>query len=146
MELKKALFDQLDEACRADTILATNISSLSISEIAGGTRYGARVAGIYFFNPAPVMKLVEVISTVVTSPEIAETLALRSRDLGKTPVRVSDRAGFVVNALLFPYLKSGRGFYDCRRPSTPTAPAEDHGRAPVPTDVAVPQLNKVRET
>src|SRR6202046_4743156 len=104
IELKNTLFAQLDEACRADTILATNTSSLSITEIAGGTRNPARVAGLHFFNPAPVMKLVEVISTVLTPPEIAETLAVLSRDLGKTPVRVSDRAGFIVNALLFPYL------------------------------------------
>src|SRR6516225_5596067 len=104
IELKRTLFAQLDEACRADAILATNTSSLSVTEIAGGTRYPARVAGLHFFNPAPVMKLVEVISTVLTPPEIAETLALLSRDLGKTPVRVGDRAGFVVNALLFPYL------------------------------------------
>jgi len=104
IELKKALFAQLDEACRADAILATNTSSLSVTEIAGGTRYPARVAGLHFFNPAPVMKLVEVISTVLTPPEIAETLALLSRDLGKTPVGVSDRAGFIVNALLLPYL------------------------------------------
>src|SRR5580704_6429305 len=104
MELKRTLFAQLDEACRADTILATNTSSLSITEIAGGTQYPARVAGLHFFNPAPVMKLVEVISTVLTSPEIAETLALLSRDLGKAPVGVSDRAGFIVNALLLPYL------------------------------------------
>jgi 3-hydroxybutyryl-CoA dehydrogenase len=104
MDLKRPLFAQLDEACRADTILATNTSSLSITEIAGGTRYPARVAGLHFFNPAPVMKLVEVISTVLTPPEVAETLTLLSRDLGKTPVGVSDRAGFVVNALLVPYL------------------------------------------
>ena len=104
MELKKALFAQLDEACRADAILATNTSSLSITEIAGGTRYPARVAGLHFFNPAPVMKLVEVISTVLTSEEIAGTLALLSRDLGKVPVRIGDRAGFIVNALLLPYL------------------------------------------
>jgi len=104
MDLKNTLFAQLDEACRADAILATNTSSLSITEIAGGTRHPARVAGMHFFNPAPVMKLVEVISTVLTSPETAETLALLSRDLGKTPVRVSDRAGFIVNALLVPYL------------------------------------------
>ena len=75
MELKRTLFDQLDEACREDTILATNTSSLSITEIAGATRYPARVVGLHFFNPAPVMKLVEVISTVLTSPETAETLA-----------------------------------------------------------------------
>ena len=104
MELKRTLFAELDAACRADAILATNTSSLSVTGIAGGTRYPARVAGLHFFNPAPVMKLVEVISTVLTSPETAEALALLVRDLGKTPVQVSDRAGFIVNALLVPYL------------------------------------------
>ena len=104
MDLKRSLYAQLDEACRADAILATNTSSLSITEIAGGTQYPARVAGLHFFNPAPVMKLVEVISTVLTSPETTQTLALLARDLGKTPVQVSDRAGFIVNALLVPYL------------------------------------------
>ena len=104
MDLKRTLYAQLDQACRADAILATNTSSLSVTEIAGGTRYPARVAGLHFFNPAPVMKLVEVISTVLTSPETAETLALLAGDLGKTPVQVSDRAGFIVNALLVPYL------------------------------------------
>ena len=104
MDLKRTLYAQLDEASRADAILATNTSSLSITEIAGGTQHPARVAGLHFFNPAPVMKLVEVISTVLTSPETAETLALLARDLGKTPVQVSDRAGFIVNALLVPYL------------------------------------------
>ena len=104
MELKRALFEQLDAACRADAILATNTSSLSVTEIAGGTKYPERVAGLHFFNPAPVMKLVEVISTVLTAPEIAETLTLLARDLRKTPVTVTDRPGFVVNALLVPYL------------------------------------------
>ena len=104
IELKRTLFAQLDEACRADAILATNTSSLSVTQIAGGTRDPARVVGLHFFNPAPVMKLVEVISTVLTPPEIAETLTLLSRDLGKTPVGVTDRAGFIVNALLVPYL------------------------------------------
>ncbi len=104
MDLKRTLFAQLDEACRADAILATNTSSLSVTEIAGGTRYPARVAGLHFFNPAPVMKLVEVISTVLTSRETTQTLVLLARDLGKTPVQVSDRAGFIVNALLVPYL------------------------------------------
>jgi 3-hydroxybutyryl-CoA dehydrogenase len=104
LELKQALFAQLDENCRADAILATNTSSLSITEIAGGTRYPGRVAGLHFFNPAPVMKLVEVISTVLNPPEITETLTLLSSDLGKIPVRASDRAGFIVNALLVPYL------------------------------------------
>ena len=104
MDLKRTLYAQLDEACRADAILATNTSSLSVTEIAGGTRYPARVAGLHFFNPAPVMKLVEVISTVLTSPDTSQALALLARDLGKTPVQVSDRAGFIVNALLVPYL------------------------------------------
>ncbi len=104
MDLKRALYAQLDEACRAEAILATNTSSLSVTEIAGGTRYPARVAGLHFFNPAPVMKLVEVISTVLTSPDITGALALLAGDLGKTAVQVSDRAGFIVNALLVPYL------------------------------------------
>ena len=104
MDLKRRLYAELDEACRADAILATNTSSLSVTEIAGGTRYPARVAGLHFFNPAPVMKLVEVISTVLTSPETTAALALLSGDLGKTAVQVSDRAGFIVNALLVPYL------------------------------------------
>ena len=104
MDLKRALYAELDEACRADAILATNTSSLSVTEIAGGTRYPARVAGLHFFNPAPVMKLVEVISTVLTSADTTGALALLARDLGKTAVQVSDRAGFIVNALLVPYL------------------------------------------
>jgi 3-hydroxybutyryl-CoA dehydrogenase len=104
MELKKALYAQLDQACRPDAILATNTSSLSITELAGGTRYPARVAGLHFFNPAPVMKLVEVVSTVLTSPDTSESLTLLAHDLGKTPVQVRDQAGFIVNALLFPYL------------------------------------------
>jgi 3-hydroxybutyryl-CoA dehydrogenase len=104
MELKKVLFAQLDQACRADAILATNTSSLSITEMAGGTRYPGRVVGLHFFNPAPVMKLIEVISTVLTSPETAAAMTQLARDLGKTPVQVTDRAGFIVNALLVPYL------------------------------------------
>jgi 3-hydroxybutyryl-CoA dehydrogenase len=104
MDLKKALFEQLDAACRGDAILATNTSSLSVTEIAGGTKYPDRVAGMHFFNPAPVMKLVEVISTVITSPDTTQALTLLAGDLGKTPVQASDRAGFIVNALLVPYL------------------------------------------
>ena len=93
MELKRTLYAQLDDACRADAILATNTSSLSVTEIAGGTRDPARVAGLHFFNPAPVMKLVEVISTVLTSPETSETLALLARDLRKTPSRSATGPG-----------------------------------------------------
>ena len=130
IELKRTLFARLDEACRADAILATNTSSLSITEIAGGTRYPARVAGLHFFNPAPVMQLVEVISTVLTAPETAETLALLSRDLGKTPIRAGDRAGFIVNALLVPYLN-----HAIRLLETAQATREDIDKAP-PRDSA----------
>jgi 3-hydroxybutyryl-CoA dehydrogenase len=104
MDLKQAIFAELDQACRAGAILATNTSSLSVTALAAGTRRPARVAGLHFFNPAPVMRLVEVVSTVLTAPGTPEALAGLVRDLGKTPVQVSDRAGFVVNPLLLPYL------------------------------------------
>jgi len=103
-ELKRAVFAELDLACRPGTILATNTSSLSVTALAAGTRHPDRVAGLHFFNPAPVMKLVEVVSTVLTAPGTTETLAGLVRALGKTPVQVGDRAGFVVNPLLLAYL------------------------------------------
>jgi len=104
MELKRAVFGELDLACRPDTILATNTSSLSVTALAASIRHPNRVAGLHFFNPAPVMKLVEVVSTVLTAPGTSEALAGLVRALGKTPVQVSDRAGFVVNPLLLAYL------------------------------------------
>jgi len=104
MDLKRDIFAQLDQACRPDAILATNTSSLSITAIAAGTQRPGRVVGLHFFNPAPAMKLVEVISTVLTAPGTAERLDALIRDLGKTPVNAGDRAGFVVNPLLVPYL------------------------------------------
>jgi 3-hydroxybutyryl-CoA dehydrogenase len=104
MELKRAVFGELDLVCRPDAILATNTSSLSVTALAAGTRRPERVAGLHFFNPAPVMKLVEVVSTVLTAPGTGEVLAGLVRGLGKTPVQVGDRAGFVVNPLLQAYL------------------------------------------
>jgi 3-hydroxybutyryl-CoA dehydrogenase len=104
LDLKRAIFAELDQACRADTILATNTSSLSVTTLAACTQHPDRVAGLHFFNPAPVMKLVEVISTVLTAPGTAQMLSALVRDLGKTPVEAGDRAGFVVNPLLLPYL------------------------------------------
>jgi len=104
LDLKRAIFAELDQACRADTILATNTSSLSVTALAACTRHPDRVAGLHFFNPVPVMKLVEVISTVLTAPGTAQVLGALVRDLGKTPVEAGDRAGFVVNPLLLPYL------------------------------------------
>ncbi len=104
MEIKRQVFAELDRVCRPDAILATNTSSLSVTAIAAGTAAPARVAGLHFFNPAPVMRLVEVVTTVRTAPETGQAVTDLVRRLGKTPVRVPDRAGFIVNALLFPYL------------------------------------------
>jgi 3-hydroxybutyryl-CoA dehydrogenase len=104
MDIKRLVFGELDQVCRPEAILATNTSSISITAIAGGTRHPERVAGLHFFNPAQVMRLVEVITTVRTAPAVSEALTELVRRLGKTPVQVADRAGFVVNALLVPYL------------------------------------------
>jgi len=104
MEIKRQVFAELDRACRPEAILATNTSSLSVTAIAGGTRAPGRVVGLHFFNPAPVMRLVEVVATVRTAPETSQAVTELVGRLGKTPVRVPDRAGFIVNALLLPYL------------------------------------------
>ncbi|WP_338051538.1 3-hydroxybutyryl-CoA dehydrogenase [Pseudonocardia acidicola] len=104
LDIKRAVFAALDEICKPGAILATTTSSLPVVECAAATSRPADVLGLHFFNPAPVMKLVEVVSTITTSPEVAATgLALCER-LGKVPVSCGDRAGFIVNALLFPYL------------------------------------------
>jgi 3-hydroxybutyryl-CoA dehydrogenase len=112
MDLKRAVFGELDLACRPGTILATNTSSLSVTRLAAGIRHPGRVAGLHFFNPAPVMKLVEVVSTVLTAPGTGEALAGLVRGVGKTPVQVGDRAGFVVNPLLVGYLNHAVGLLE----------------------------------
>jgi 3-hydroxybutyryl-CoA dehydrogenase len=104
MEIKRQVFAELDRACRPGAILVTNTSSLPVTAIAAGTRHPGRVAGMHFFNPAPVMRLVEVIAAVQTDPATTETVAGLVRSIGKTPVVVTDRAGFAANALLLPYL------------------------------------------
>jgi 3-hydroxybutyryl-CoA dehydrogenase len=104
MEIKRQIFTELDRVCSPAAILATNTSSLSVTAIAAATRQPGRVVGMHFFNPAPVMRLVEVVSTVLTDEGLAGKVAGLARRLGKTPVQVSDRAGFVANALLLPYL------------------------------------------
>ena len=104
MEIKRQVFAELDRVCRPDAILSTNTSSLSVTAIAAGTASPARVAGLHFFNPAPVMRLVEVVTTVRTAAGTGQVVTDLVRRLGKTPVRVPDRAGFIVNALLLPYL------------------------------------------
>jgi 3-hydroxybutyryl-CoA dehydrogenase len=104
LSVKQALFETFDEICKPGTILATTTSSLPVIDLAMATKRPADVVGLHFFNPAPVMKLVEVVSTVSTAPEVADTVAALAVAAGKHPVRCGDRAGFIVNALLFPYL------------------------------------------
>ena len=114
LELKRGLFQQLDSICRAEAIFATNTSSLSVTEISVATSRPGRVVGIHFFNPAPVMKLVEVVRTVVTEPEVlADVEALAAR-LGKTAVVIGDKAGFIANALLFGYLNHAATMFEAR--------------------------------
>jgi 3-hydroxybutyryl-CoA dehydrogenase len=104
LSVKQALFETFDEICKPGAILATTTSSLPVIDLAMATKRPADVVGLHFFNPAPVMQLVEVVSTVSTAPEVADTVAALAVAAGKHPVRCGDRAGFIVNALLFPYL------------------------------------------
>jgi 3-hydroxybutyryl-CoA dehydrogenase len=104
LQVKKTLFENLDEICKPGAILATTTSSLPIIACAQATRRPQDVIGMHFFNPAPIMKLVEVVSTVSTSPDVAETVLALCAKVGKVAVSCGDRAGFIVNALLFPYL------------------------------------------
>jgi 3-hydroxybutyryl-CoA dehydrogenase len=104
LSVKQALFETFDEICKPGAILATTTSSLPVIDLAMATKRPSDVVGLHFFNPAPVMKLVEVVSTVSTSPEVADAVAALAVAAGKHPVRCGDRAGFIVNALLFPYL------------------------------------------
>jgi 3-hydroxybutyryl-CoA dehydrogenase len=114
LDLKRAIFRALDEICAPDTILATNTSSLSVTEIAVATARPGKVVGLHFFNPAPVMKLVEVIRSVVTEPEVVAEIEAFAASLGKTDVTVGDRAGFIANALLFGYLNHAAAMYESR--------------------------------
>jgi 3-hydroxybutyryl-CoA dehydrogenase len=104
LELKTALFDELDGICPEQTIFATNTSSLPVTKIAATTNRPTRVVGMHFFNPAPVMRLVEVVHTVRTDAAVVDAVRDLATGCGKTPVVVRDRAGFVANALLFGYL------------------------------------------
>ena len=106
LDLKASLFAKLDQICPPETILATNTSALSITEIAVATHRPSRVIGMHFFNPAPVMKLVEVIRSVVTDQEVVDDVEALVARLGKTDVTAGDRAGFIANALLFGYLNN----------------------------------------
>jgi len=104
LDRKKELFAELDKIVKPEAIFASNTSSLSITEMMTATRRAPRFLGLHFFNPVPLMKLVEVVKTVVTDPAAVETGLEYGRKVGKTPILTSDRAGFIVNRLLVPYL------------------------------------------
>jgi 3-hydroxybutyryl-CoA dehydrogenase len=113
-DLKCALFVELDALLPADAVLATNTSALSITELATATSRPSRVVGLHWFNPATVMGLVEVISTVVTDPAVVEDVKALVARVGKTGVTAGDRAGFIANALLFGYLNNAARMFESR--------------------------------
>jgi len=106
LAVKRETFARLDAICKPETIFATNTSSLSVTEMMTSTSAGRqrRFIGTHFFNPVPLMKLVEVIRTILTDPEVFEAAVAFGEKLGKVTVRTSDRTGFIVNRLLVPYL------------------------------------------
>ena len=104
MEKKLRIFPVLDHILKPEAILVSNTSSLSITQMASVTKRAERVCGLHFFNPAPVMPLVEVVRTILTADETVETIKQFAISLGKTPVMAKDTAGFIVNFLLIPYL------------------------------------------
>jgi 3-hydroxybutyryl-CoA dehydrogenase len=114
LELKAGVFTELEQVCRPDVILASNTSSLSVTEIGVHTGRPGKVVGLHFFNPAPVLKLVEIVRTVVTEPDVVADVEAFARSLGKEPVVIGDRAGFIANALLFGYLNHAVSMYESR--------------------------------
>ena len=109
MEIKKQIFAELDRVCKPETILASNTSSLSITEVATATNRPDRVIGMHFFNPAPVMKLVEIIRGMATSQETYDAVQAVSVAMGKEPVEVAEAPGFVVNRILIPMINEAVG-------------------------------------
>ena len=101
---KKQMFASLDPIVKKDAIFATNTSSISVTELLSSTKRPERVIGMHFFNPVPLMKLVEVVKTIATAPEVYDAAYEFGKKLGKVPVRTSDKTGFIVNRLLVPYL------------------------------------------
>jgi 3-hydroxybutyryl-CoA dehydrogenase len=104
LDAKREVYQALDAACPPTTIFASNTSSLSITEMAATTRRADRFVGLHFFNPVPLMKLVEVVRSPLTSADAFEQALAFAQSLGKTPIKAGDRTGFVVNRLLVPYL------------------------------------------
>jgi 3-hydroxybutyryl-CoA dehydrogenase len=120
LEVKRALFTELDGIVKEGAILATNTSTLPVVEMAVATNRPDKVCGVHFFNPAPAMSLVEVIAPLTASDETIAAAKSFAEACGKNPVEVKDRAGFIVNALLFPYLNNA-----ARMLENGTASAED---------------------
>ncbi|MBD3170110.1 MAG: 3-hydroxybutyryl-CoA dehydrogenase [candidate division Zixibacteria bacterium] len=104
LQVKLKIFLELDKACKPETVLASNTSSLSITELAAGTSRPDKFIGLHFFNPVPVMKLVEVVKTVASSEEVTDSAKAFAEKCGKVPVLAKDGGGFIVNRLLVPYL------------------------------------------
>lgn len=104
IEAKKAMFARLEPIVKKDAIFATNTSSISVTEVMAATQRPERFVGLHFFNPVPLMKLVEVVRTIATDEQVFETAFAFGQKLGKVPVRTSDKTGFIVNRLLVPYL------------------------------------------
>jgi len=111
IDIKKKVQKQLSEICKADAILATNTSALSITEIAAATNRPDRVLGMHFFNPVVVMKLVEVIPGVVTTDEVVQTVLELSKKIGKEPVLAKESPGFIVNRILVPYINEAANVF-----------------------------------
>jgi 3-hydroxybutyryl-CoA dehydrogenase len=114
LEIKKGIFRRLDDVVKPDAILATNTSSLSVTEISTASSRPGRVVGVHFFNPAPVQNLVEVVRTVVTEPDVLADIESLIRALGKSPVVCGDKAGFIANTLLFGYLNHAVSMYEAK--------------------------------
>ena len=104
VEAKKVMFAKLDDIVKKSAIFATNTSSISVTEVMTATKRQDRFVGLHFFNPVPLMKLVEVVRTIATDPAVFETAFKFGEKVGKVPVRTSDKTGFIVNRLLVPYL------------------------------------------
>ena len=104
VEIKKKTYAELDALVKKDCIFATNTSSISVTELMAATKRPERFIGLHFFNPVPLMKLVEVVKTIATSESVFEEAVEFGKKVGKVPVRTSDRTGFIVNRLLVPYL------------------------------------------
>ena len=114
LDIKKEIFAELESIVSTDAILATNTSSLSVTEISTANAHPGRVVGVHFFNPAPVQNLVEVVRTVVTEPDVLEDVKALVQQVGKTPVVCGDKAGFIANTLLFGYLNHAVSMYEAK--------------------------------